>query len=330
MRSPKNSSLIFLLCLATCLPTFAQSTKVENESSNIQLSDDGRAVRIQSGNELFCKFDYRSYAKPIFYPIQLQPGLSMTRNFPMQIVDGEAKDHPHHMSMWMGHIVSGVDFWTGKSGTIKFKNIEAFDSKNKSFTVVNLWVRNSDKTTLLEERSSYQFGANSSNRWIYADVTFTARQDVEFDDTKEGLFAIRTHPNLRLAPNQKQGVLKVTGKAINDSGIEGKSVWGKPAKWLDYHGAIQDKNVGISLFDHPGNLRHPTTWHAREYGLIAANPFGLHYFNKAPKGAGKLALKKGQSLNLKYGIRFYVGSFDKSQTEKAFQHFASTMKPIKK
>jgi len=47
----------------------------------------------------------------------------------------------------------------------------------------------------------------------------------------------------------------------------------KHADWCDYYGSIGGKTVGIAMFDHPSNPRHPTTWHVRDYGLFAANPF---------------------------------------------------------
>ena len=57
-----------------------------------------------------------------------------------------------------------------------------------------------------------------------------------------------------------------------------KPIWGKRADWVDYYGNVAGEIVGIAIFDHPKNLRHPTYWHARSYGLLAANPFGLREF----------------------------------------------------
>jgi hypothetical protein len=63
----------------------------------------------------------------------------------------------------------------------------------------------------------------------------------------------------------------------------------------------------VACFDHPSNLRYPTTWHARDYGLVAANPFGLHDFQKLPKGAGDYTLKAGSPLTLRYRWLFHKG-----------------------
>ena len=105
-------------------------------------------------------------------------------------------------------------------------------------------------------------------------------------------------------------------------GVEGKEIWGKPARWVHYHGAIEGQPYSVTLFDAPGNLRHPTTWHAREYGLVAANPFGLSYFNGAGKGAGDFRLTQGQSRTFRYGVLIHRGELSVNDIEKHYQAFA--------
>ena len=92
---------------------------------------------------------------------------------------------------------------------------------------------------------------------------------------------------------------------------------------MDYWGPVDGKTVGIAIFDHPENPRHPTTWHAREYGLVAANPFGLHYFKKEKKGAGAHVVKKGDTLSLRYRVVFQLGQQTAEELNKQFESFAS-------
>lgn len=147
--------------------------------------------------------------------------------------------------------------------------------------------------------------------------------DIQFDDTKEGLFAIRTHPDLRLTASPKHGVDQVYGTAINSEGVTGKDVWGKQAKWLLYNGTIDGTPMSIAMFDHPTNLRHPTTWHARDYGLVTANPFGLHHFLKQDKGAGAFRIKQGDNLFLRYHIEFFKGNVSPEEVERKYRLFAA-------
>ena len=91
---------------------------------------------------------------------------------------------------------------------------------------------------------------------------------------------------------------------------------------MDYSGLVDGKMTGIACFDHPDNLRHPTTWHARDYGLIAANPFGLHDFEKKDKGAGDYTIKKGESLTLKYRWLFHTGDTAAAKIEDRWKKWA--------
>jgi hypothetical protein len=60
----------------------------------------------------------------------------------------------------------------------------------------------------------------------------------------------------------------------------------------------------IAIFDHPGNPGYPTYWHARDYGLFAANPLGRDNFDpKQP--AFNYTLKKGQTATFRYRVAFY-------------------------
>ena len=40
----------------------------------------------------------------------------------------------------------------------------------------------------------------------------------------------------------------------------------------------------IAIFDHPGNVNYPTYWHARGYGLFAANPLGRYAIGDKTSG----------------------------------------------
>ncbi|NLC56101.1 MAG: hypothetical protein GX774_04615, partial [Armatimonadetes bacterium] len=79
------------------------------------------------------------------------------------------------------------------------------------------------------------------------------------------------------------------------------------AAWCDYSGPVEGKWVGIAVFDHPGNLRYPTYWHVRDYGLMTANMFGLSAFYNDPERRGDYVLPAGQSLRFRYRIYVHPG-----------------------
>jgi hypothetical protein len=125
--------------------------------------------------------------------------------------------------------------------------------------------------------------------------------DLTFAEYKDGFIGLRTHPHLRLTANPGKGVKAVFGNAANSEGVTGNGVWGQRANWIHYWGEVEGKDAGVAILSHPSNPRNPSWWHARDYGLIAVNPFGP----KRSKGDGQLALPAGHSLTLRYRFLFH-------------------------
>ncbi len=284
---------------------------------------DGKAV-VTIGGELFTEYVFSGHAKPILYPIIGPHGIEMTRHYPMKEgVDNEASDHPHHKSLWYTHDdVNGVQFWMeypGRSskqpGKIRQKEMKI---DGASIVTENQWTAPDGKVVCRDSRT-ITFGASDVGRFIDFTITLKAADgEVVFGDTKEGSMGIRTHPMLRLQADEKRGNHTAKGKSINSEGVEGKEMWGKRAKWVDYWAPIDEHTVGIAIFDHPSNPRHPTWWHARHYGLIAANPFGIHDFEKKPAGTGDMKIAAGESVTFRYRFLFHQG--DNQQADIAGQY----------
>jgi hypothetical protein len=133
--------------------------------------------------------------------------------------------------------------------------------------------------------------------------------DVRFGDTKEGTFGIRLAESMRLQAN-KHYAGKPTGHILQDTGVQDGATWGKRARWTSYTGPVGDKTMGVVIFDHPENPRYPTWWHVRDYGLFAANPFGIHDFEKKAKGAGDFVLKAGEKATFRYRVLVHEGAVD--------------------
>jgi hypothetical protein len=298
--------------------------------SSVSIQPEAGKFRVLVGDELFCEVDYQTYAKPIVYPIYGPGQVPMTRNYPMQQgVSGEATDHPHHKSMWFAHgDVNGVSFWDEKGKIVNEQAevvgaAEVPDSLRGQPTVR---LRNRlvapEGTQVCRETVIYSFGANDTQRWIDWQVTTHADlQPITFGDTKEGTAALRVHPNLRPDNRATRDTDIRPARAVNSQGDEGEAIWGKRAKWVDYAGTVNGRRVGIAFLDHPQNLRHPTYWHARSYGLFAANPFGLSYF--AGEGQdGAHTVPAGQSLELRYRVVFHTGDADQADVEQLYRSYA--------
>jgi hypothetical protein len=124
---------------------------------------------------------------------------------------------------------------------------------------------------------------------------------------------IRMHPKLRIS-----GPV-AGGQAVNANGVQTAEIWGKRANWIDYWGTIDDRVVGIAIFDHPQNLRYPTWWHARDYGLVSANPFGRQDFEGEQAESGDYTLPSGESLTFRHRFLFHRGDAQTGQVEQRYQ-----------
>jgi hypothetical protein len=87
----------------------------------------------------------------------------------------------------------------------------------------------------------------------------------------------------------------------------GKGIWGKAAAWCDYSGAVDRRKIGMTVMCHPENVR-PSWMHARDYGFIAANPFGRKAFTKGEPS--KVVVTPGEKFRLRYGVLIHEGALD--------------------
>jgi len=319
-----KSSLLLLTLFTASLPADDSAPPASVAPANtaklrVSAKEDEAAgtVAIRIEGHAFAEVDYKKYAKPVISTLIGPTGVNLLRNWPMRgAAPGEETDHPHHKGMWFDHgSVNGVDFWaeTEKSGKIVVAGKPKITPTADSVTIETSenWIAPGDKK-ICSSHTLLTLGLDGEDRFAEYNVTVQASEaDLTFGDTKEGSLGLRSHPALNL-----KGKV-ATAHAVNSEGEKDLAIWGKKARWVDYTGTIDGKTVGIACFDYPANLRYPTTWHAREYGLIAANPFGLHDFDKKknPEGAGNHTVKKGDSLTFRYRWLFHKGDTAEAKIE---------------
>jgi hypothetical protein len=298
--------------LVLALIAFAVSLPANAADAGVQIKQLDDRLRIEIGGQLFSEYHFKGSSRPFLYPIIGPDGAALTRNWPMKEADNEEHDHPHHRSWWYAHgEVNGHDFWSegakaGKTEHVEFTEIKSgrdlgvIRSKNK--LVAN------DGTIVCTDERVLRIHNRPDERLFDFEITIHASNgELTFGDTKEGTMAVRLAETMRLKPNKSnQG--KPTGHIVNSEGVRDGDTWGKRAKWVDYYGPVDGKTIGVAIFDHPKNPRYPTWWHVRDYGLFAANPFGLHDFEKKPAGAGELKVPAGQNVTFRY--RFYLHQGD--------------------
>jgi len=266
--------------------------------------------------------------KPYLHPLRMADGLIITRRFPMESVPGETKDHPHHRGLWFTHgLINGIDFWINEKsdrplkvprGVIKLDGTPKVKEGKKQGTIdsVHIW-STPDGKPLLSEKRRMTFHSDPTLRMVDLDVTFTAIEKVVWGDTKEGFFAIRIRDEMT---EKSKG-----GKMISSTGAETmRNIWGKAFPWVDYSGTLEGKKVGLAILEHPKSFRAPTYWHARDYGLFAANPFGLHDFFSDKTKDGSHTMEPKQSITFRFRVVIHPEETAQANIAKLFEEYAKT------
>ena len=285
-------------------------------------------VKVSINGKHFTNFFFPdTIAKPVLYPIKAPNGTIITRGFPVTPIPGEPTDHPHHLGLWMNFgDVNGLDFWNNsfaipenekqKYGTIRFiKILEQKNGETGKLSYAANW-NNPTGNTLLEETTALEFKEINGVWVIDRTTTLLAKTAVQFKDNKEGLLGLRMAHELQIPTietkkftdaNGIETVIKATsdsianGNYLNSNGLKGDAVWGKKANWCMAYGKIKSDSISVLILDHPYNENFPTPWHARGYGLFAANPMGSNVFNQKNPTYNK-ELKKGESITFKFRI----------------------------
>jgi len=260
--------------------------------------------------------------KPVLYPVRTPSGIKVNRGFPFEKVEGEAKDHPHHIGIFFTYDeVNGEGFWNNTTSPPQIKHVSVTkmqpgEGKGELWTVMH-WTGKNE--VLLEENRRMVFTAGEG--WYAIDFSIDLKalgKKVEFGDTKEGMFAIRTAQWLR----EKDG----TGRYFSSNGDrKAENIWGKRARWVALEGEKDGKKVGIAILNYPESTNYPTYWHARNYGLFAANPLGQMVFQKTRKVKNPqpfgLTLAPGETARFNFYMVIYDGSKTPEQLEELFAGF---------
>lgn len=260
---------------------------------DIDESEPGR-VHVTAGDGLFTTLRFGEDRRlPALYPLHAPDGTPITRGFPFEELPNEARDHPHHQSFWFAHgSVNGHDFWHGAENRVSVKRSSGAVSGGTVVLGFEAdWI--AGEQHVCTESRSMIFTGHGDARFIDVTIELSSDEhDLVFGDTKEGSFALRVRPELRLKGDVAAGSIR------NSEGDEDGACWGRRATWVEYSGLVDGAPQSVAIFAHPSGPNHPTWWHARDYGLFAANPFGKHDFEGGEPEP--YTVPRGESLTLRY------------------------------
>lgn len=356
-----NCCLILTLLSMSCKEKKETSESENSNESEMILSpevtftnnEEIKSVEVKIDGELFTNYVYDGQTpKPILYPIITKSGKTVTRGFPFAPRPHERTDHPHHAGLWFNYgDVNGFDFWNNsyaipeeekhKYGTIYHLDILGIDEKEGKLSTSAVW-RSPLNADLLEETTQFIFGEEGNTRFIDRITTLKALVDVSFKDNKEGMIGMRLTRELELPSDKPAEYTDAEGKvtqvkALNNEGVNGNyfgsegltgsDVWGTRNKWVKLEGDMNHEAVSVTIIDHEKNVGYPTYWHARGYGLFAANPLGQSVFSEGKENLN-FELNKGESTTFKYRILIHNGSsLSKEKIDKSFGDFNQNSEP---
>ncbi|WP_018611514.1 PmoA family protein [Segetibacter koreensis] len=346
MRQNYKRLFIALFAVLSISASFSQ----KNEMVKMVKNEKEKKIDIFIGQKPFTSFLYPdSLEKPVLYPIHAANGTTVTRGFPVNPQPGDPTDHPHHVGLWLNfENVNGLDFWNNsyaiptekKSGYGWIKTDRIIETKNGAKGILSYhanWT-NQKNDILLQENTRFEFSGNEHQRIIDRITVLKADTLVTFTDAKDGLLGLRLAHALEIPTNEDQkftddkgnvtvvkgGTDKIpNGNYITSEGKQGNDAWSTRAVWCKVYGKMGNDSVSIAIIDHPKNPNYPTFWHARGYGLFAANPLGEKIFTNG-KSEKNLTLKKGESVSFRFRILIENGAttISSEQLNKQAKEFA--------
>jgi hypothetical protein len=285
----------------------------QQPAKNYSWQQTENSIALLNQNKIVWRLNHQKHHNhPYFHPLALPDATLLTAENP--------SDHPWHWGLWFSwKYINGVNYWDpvppkGRTEVTNVKTKLRPDNSARIELSINYRIPN-QPPVLTEKRiltvsppdktGSYQIDWQS---------TFTAgKNDVILDRTpipgqeNSKSYGGYAGLSLRMADSTKNfKFLSSRGPLKSDS-------HGTKAQWLDFSGQTPDaKYAGITIFDHPKNLNHPTPW-----WLSTSMPF----FSPAIIYKKPYTLKTGTHINLQYRILIHKDLLDKQILEKNWKSF---------
>jgi hypothetical protein len=344
----------FIAVVAAFVVVSLVAAKQSNFADRIRVVADepGRRVNVSIDGQPFTAYIWpTSLDKPVLFPLRSAKGTPVTRGYPLDPRPGERIDHPHHAGLWFNYgNVNHFDFWNNstaikpedkpKMGDVVQRAILSTKSGAAAgeLEVAADWITGTQQL-ILKEHTRLIFRGGPDYRSIDRITTLqSVSEKVVFHDDKEGLLGLRVARALEM-PSDKPEVFTdasgrptlvpkldnsgVNGVYLTSEGKKGEAAWGTRGRWCMLSGLVGQEPVTIAILDHPSNPGFPTYWHARGYGLFAANPLAPNIFSDGKEPAMNFSLAPNASVTFRYRVLILSKIATAGDAEAAYKEFAA-------
>ncbi|APZ92891.1 PmoA family protein [Fuerstiella marisgermanici] len=248
--------------------------------------------------------------RPYFTHVKAPGGMQVTRNHPPKT--GDRDDHASmHPGIWLAFgDISGNDFWRNKAKVKHVRFLQAPTVKGDQGTFVQQKrYLMPDGTVVCDEEFQTTIRVDNDGYLFLLQSTFHSEKDFYFGDQEEMGLGVRV----------ATPISEVEGGQLTDATgrTNAKAIWSHSAAWCDYSGEVDGHRVGITIMTHPQNFRE-SWFHARDYGLLAANPFGRAAMKKGEPS--KVIVRPGETLKLRYAVWIHKDA-DAAAITKVFNEY---------
>ena len=313
MQSIKRTFLVALLTAACVFFGESNSVAADEPVVSFDTSADGK-MSIKIGDQQVALYVYQDddISRPYFAHLRAPGAPQASRTYP-PIEGKDRADHgTYHPGLWMSFgDISGNDYWR-LAAPVKHVHCTQAPQGGPgkgTFTVHNRFLDQQDATkTVCNEQCKFTILVRPRGYLLLWDSTFSAESEFYFGDQEEMGIGFRVATPIRVETDSKGGIVPGNGTMMDSEGRKnGNEIWGNTADWCDYSGTLDGKHIGITLLCHPKNFR-PSWFHARDYGLLEANPFGREAFGNGEKS--KVVVKPGEEFRIRYGVLVHSSPAD--------------------
>jgi len=286
MPSMNIRTISFVVLWAVGCSASAQAVDIRHDDSHLVFTIDDAPI---------ATYVYRDeqIPRPYFADVKVPSGHQGTRNHP-PIEGTDATDHATmHPGIWLAFgDLGGNDYWRNKARVVhhSFSEPPTGGSSRGRFVEQKHYL-NTTGELVCRERFLCEIHSLAGGYLLLWDSTFDSDRPFYFGDQEEMGLGVRVATPLA----------EVNGGYLSDArgrcGAE--AIWSQAAPWCDYRGQIDDVELGVTIMAHPDNFR-TCWWHARDYGFMAANPFGRRAMNKGD--VSRVVVEPGEKLRLRFGV----------------------------